>query len=88
MMGWNHGLWGMGGWGLFGGLFALFLSVALLAALIGAVVWLWRRSDSTLTKVSASRGSAEEILRMRYARGELTREEFNSAMVDLSGSEE
>lgn len=62
MMGWNHSLWGMGGWGLLGGLLDLFLIVVLLAVLTGLVVWLWRRSDSTLTKVSASRGSAEEIL--------------------------
>jgi len=86
-MGFYHGPWGMGGWGLFGGMFVLFFFVGLLAASIGLVAWLWRRSD-TAPKTPESQQSAQEILRIRYARGELIREEFKSAMEDLSRSEQ
>ena len=82
MMGF-HGFGGMGAWGLLGGLFALFPAIALLAVLAGLAIWLWRRSDSRLVKAPMSQQSPREILKMRYARGELSREEFQSAMQDL-----
>jgi len=82
MMGF-HGFGGMGGWGLLGALLALFPFVASLAVLAGLAIWLWRRSDSKLVKAPMSQQSPQEILKLRYARGELSREEFQSAMQDL-----
>lgn len=83
MMGF-HGFGGMGGWGLLGGLFGLFPAIVLLAVLVGLATWLWRRSDSKLVKAPMSQQSPQEILKLRYARGELTREEFQSATQDLN----
>lgn len=59
---------------LLGGVFWL----ALLAVIVATVVWLirtmpGRRSDNAL-----------DILRERYARGEITREEFEARRRDLS----
>lgn len=82
MMGF-HGFGGMGGWGLLGGVLVLLPAIALLAVLAGLAIWLWRRSDSKLVKAPLSQQSPQEILKMRYARGELSREEFQSAMQDL-----
>ena len=84
---------GMGGLGLFGGLFSLVLSIGLLAVLVLLGIWLWRKVSPTLSSEmtaqpltetrSVGSQSAREILQVRYARGELTREEYLAMLRDL-----
>jgi putative membrane protein len=78
--GWGmHPMWWMGGaWGI-GMMFMMFLFwILVIVGLVFAVRWLVsegkeRRSDSAL-----------EILRQRYARGEINKEEFEAKKKDLS----
>ena len=72
-MGWMGGFWGIGMMFMM-----LFFWVLILAGLVLGVRWLLsqdreRRSDSAL-----------EILRQRYARGEINKEEFEAKKKDLS----
>jgi putative membrane protein len=78
------------GWGVIALLGVLF-SIALLLLVILAVVWLARNLGSDggqrrATPPEASRqGAAREVLDMRYARGEIGREEYLQARRDLEG---
>ncbi len=77
MMGWGSGGLGMGiGW-----LFMLLFWGLIIVAGVFLVRWLWDQGRP------ASRGeggeSALEILRRRYARGEIDREEFEAKKRDL-----
>jgi len=67
------GMMGYGGWWLLVG--ALFW-ILILVALILAIYWLYRN-------IRGSGGSAIEILRQRYARGEMSKKEFDEKMKDL-----
>ncbi|OGO06270.1 MAG: hypothetical protein A2Y73_02975 [Chloroflexi bacterium RBG_13_56_8] len=87
IMGWGHWFGGMGGWGMLGGLVGLFFLFLVLAAFVVLIVWLWRRSEAGVPRMRAGEGSALEILERRYARGELTREEFEQMREDLGRSE-
>ena len=74
-----HPMWWMGGaWGI-GMMFMMLLFWALIiAALVLGIRWLKREGRDR-------RGdSALEILRQRYARGEINKEEFEAKKKDLS----
>jgi putative membrane protein len=76
-MGWH---WGDGAewWGMGLGMVAW---IILLAAAIGLVVWLVNRGNG---QRSVDRGgSAEEILRHRFASGEIDAEEYKSRLAVL-----
>jgi putative membrane protein len=89
---------GMGGLGLLGSLLSTLLIVGLLVGLVFLGIWLWRSGGAARTgKFGASVGpsswtqpsgagqpTAREILQTRYARGELTREEYQSMLQDLA----
>jgi putative membrane protein len=84
----GHGLW----WGFLGGFFPLVLFLAL----VGLLVWAIMRTTSqrpvpagTLTPTApvARPDTALEEVRLRYARGEMSREEFLQRWGDLSGGE-
>jgi putative membrane protein len=72
-MGWMGGMWGIGM------MFMMLLFwILVIAALVLGVRWLMsdqkeRRSDSAM-----------EILRQRFARGEINKEEFDAKKKDLS----
>ena len=78
--GWGmHPMWWMGGaWGI-GMMFMMLLFwILIIAGLVFAVRWL-------MTEGKERRGdSAMEILRQRYARGEINKEEFEARKKDLS----
>ena len=77
MMGWGGGGLGLAGGGL---LMLLFWGVLIVAAVVG-VRWLWDQG-----RPAAGRGREEsslEILKRRYARGEIGREEFELKKGDL-----
>ena len=74
--------WGGGGAGLVGGglLMLLFWGVLIVGVVVG-VRWLWDQG-----RPAAGRGREEsslEILKRRYARGEIGREEFELKKRDL-----
>jgi putative membrane protein len=79
-----------GGMGLLGVLSTL-LTLGLVAGLLFAGIWLWRRFGAaegvgSWTRAQAvARMPAREILQTRYARGELTREEYQRMLQDLGG---
>jgi len=85
-MWWNMGHdWGWGGWIIMALLMALFWGGMILFA-----VWVVRsllaagpaRRDAPPPDLSAGR-TASDILKERYARGEITREEYNQMRDDL-----
>ncbi len=81
-MGWGGG-WGYGGGlgMLFGGVFMLLFWGLIIAGVVVGVRWLVQQGDGGRRRDTA--GSALEILRQRYARGEIDREEFEARKRDL-----
>ena len=71
MYGWDAA--GLGGWWMLAGMGIFALTV------LGSVWLIVRRPRSE----GRSRSAAEELLRERFARGELTREQFDEAKVRL-----
>ena len=84
------GFGGMGSWGLFGGLFSWILTIGLLVGLVFLGIWLWRRfgpvegSAAWTQSPTARQPSPLDVLQARYARGELTREEYQMMQQDLA----
>jgi putative membrane protein len=78
-MDWSQAPW-FWGMGMLLGIVVFFLFwVLVLAGLVLLVRWLWVQARPT-TKAD---DSALEILKRRYARGEITREEFEAIRRDL-----
>jgi putative membrane protein len=81
---------GMGGLGLIGGLFSTLLTIGVLVGLVFLGIWLWRKYGASEGIASwtqpheTRKMSAREILQTRYARGELTREEYQDMLQDLA----
>ena len=74
MMNWGWGNYGMGGYG-FGWLFMILFWALVILGIIYLVKVLAGGSRKSPTKETA-----EDILKKRFARGELSREEFEEAM--------
>lgn len=79
---------GFGSFGLVGGLIGLLINVAIIVGVILLVVWAVQKfSGSSNRGVTASPSqslSAREVLDIRYAKGELTREEYQRMLSDIS----
>jgi putative membrane protein len=82
---WHMGPGMMYGWGMgwFGGIFMILFWVLVLVALVFGIKWLVQstKGDSRSTQTGASR--ALEILKERYARGEINKQEFEEKKKDL-----
>ncbi len=82
MMGWGgYGGFGMG-MGIVGGLFMLLFWGLIIVGLVMLVRWLWDQ-----TRHGASPGAIEaplDILKRRYARGEIGKEEYDRMKQDLT----
>ena len=73
---------GFGWWGIMNLIFGLIL----LAMVIIAAIWVVRRLLASRTPAStAGVATPEAILKERYARGEITREEYLSMLQDIRG---
>jgi putative membrane protein len=85
MMG-GGGMMGWGGFGLLGGLIGLIFNLAVIAGVVALVIWAVKRATSGNTNWSnpSSNESPREILQRRYARGEITREQFQQMLQDVS----
>ena len=83
--GWHMGPGMMGGWGMgwFGGIFMILFWILILVGLVFLIKWLIQ----TTGRGQASSGGgnrALEILKERYARGEIDKAEFETMKLDLS----
>jgi putative membrane protein len=74
-MWWNWGNW----WGM--GLMTLFM-VLFWGGVIALIIWLIARSRRN--QVSGEKSGPIEIAKERYAKGEITREQFEQLKKDLS----
>ena len=84
MMDWGGGMWGGGMWIMF------LFSVAFLVAVIVGIVFVVRALSGSGAggdhQVSPrERETPEELVRRRYASGEIDREEYEQKLRDLSG---
>ena len=82
--------WGMpyygGGLGVGGMLFGLLAGLLVLLALAAILYWLLRRAprSSVASTPAVLALSPQEVASLRYARGELTREQYQQLLADLN----
>ena len=81
--GMGPGMMGWGGVGWFGPLFMVLFWVLIIVLIVLLIRWLLS-SNHLKTTGAAQADSALEILRQRYARGEIDKEEFDAKKKDLS----
>ena len=83
MMGWG----GYGGFGWIGMILNLVITVAVIIGIVWLVIWMVRRAgangQSTFGSVTGAQ-SPREIVQARYARGEITRDEYQEILADLN----
>jgi putative membrane protein len=79
--GWGHGPWMMGGYGMgwFGGIFMVVFWIVVIVGIIFLIRWLVQSTRGG----SGSAESALEILKRRYAAGEINKKEFEQKKKDL-----
>jgi len=78
---WNG--WGPGGWGMgFGGIFMILFWVVVVVGVVALIRWLMQQQGPGERR-SRGDGTALEILRERYARGEIGREDYERMKRDL-----
>ena len=78
-----------GSFGLMGGLIGLLFNIAILVGFVLLVVWVVQKFAGSSSRGSQAVSpkqspSAREILDMRYARGELTRDEYQTMLHDIA----
>ena len=76
------GMHGFGGMGLFGGWIGLLFNFAIIIGIVILVVWAVKRFTSG--SVSSGSQTPREILQARYARGEITRDQYQQILQDLN----
>jgi len=92
MMGGFGSGFGSGGFGLLGGIIGLVFNIAILVGIVLLVVWAVKQFGGRGTSVGnlttdhnmAPLPSAREILSTRYAKGEISREEYQAMLQDIS----
>lgn len=70
------------GWGIAWTIFIFVFVIAIIIGVILLIVWLVRRTNYS-GQVPTKTGDAIDILRQRYAKGEITREEFEKIKKDI-----
>ena len=77
MMMWPNMMGGLfSGWGLIWMIFVFIFIAAIIIGTILLIVWLVKRVNYTGESFKAKGSNALEILKERYARGEITKKEF------------
>lgn len=79
---------GFGGFGLIGMVFNLVITVGVIVGVVLLIMWLVRQTGSSRSGFSGQRGAdasltPTEILKRRYAQGEITREQYQQMLADL-----
>ena len=85
--GWQYGGWGMMGPGMMGGYGTMFLMPILWIVVLGLIIWAVVaavRPGESSGSGSATTSSALEVLKKRYARGEINKEEYDEKKKDLT----
>ena len=82
---WHMGPGMMGGWGMgwFGGIFMIVFWVLVVVGLIFLIKWLVQNTKSGSHSSLSSPSGALDILKERYARGEIDKQEFEEKKRDL-----
>jgi putative membrane protein len=82
---WHMGRWMMGDWGMgwFGMLFMLLFWVLVIVGIVFMVRWLVRNTGNRGHSGISTGSQALEILKERFARGEISRDEFESMKKDI-----
>jgi len=80
---------GFGSFGLMGGLIGLLFNIAIIVGIVLLIVWAvkqFNRSPGASSQAPSANQplSAREILDVRYVRGELSREEYQTRLSDIS----
>jgi len=73
-------MFGFGGWGVF--LFGFVFFALFLVGLIILIVWAVRQGKTNQAR-NGSQSTPEQILKERYAKGEITRKEYQDMMKDI-----
>lgn len=75
-----------GGLGIFGGLIGMIFNLAIIIGIVLLVIWAVRRLSSGTTHWNQVRDAQtpREILQTRYARGEITRDQYQQMLQDLN----
>ena len=83
----GFGFGGFGTFGLIGWILNLVISIGLIVGIVLFVVWLVKRvntgGSSFAAPARSGQPSPQEILKMRYAQGEITREQYQQMLEDL-----
>lgn len=82
-MGWGTSMMWGGGW--FGGIFMILFWILLIVGIIALVRWIIASNRTSGTGVPSTAVSALEILKQRYAKGEIDRDQFIAMKRDLEG---
>jgi putative membrane protein len=77
------GMHGFGGMGLFGGWIGLLFNLAIIIGIVILVVWAVKRFTSGNASPGRKAQSPREIVQARYARGEITRDQYQQMLSDL-----
>ena len=80
MMG-GGGMMTFGGMGLLGGLIGLIFNLAIVVGIVVLIVWAVKRFSNG--NLSTGGQTPREILQTRYARGEITRDQYQQMLSDL-----
>lgn len=82
---WHIGSRMMGGWGMgwFGGIFMVILSALIIIGVVYLIKWLVDSSRTASKDTAGNASRALDILKERYARGEIDRKEFEEKKKDL-----
>ncbi|MBI1794130.1 MAG: SHOCT domain-containing protein [Chloroflexi bacterium] len=80
------GMDGLGGFGLLGGLLGLIFNLAIIIGIVILIVWAVKRFTSGTANLNQPSGSQSprDILQARYARGEITRDQYQQMLQDLN----
>jgi len=78
----NGSNYGYGGWGMMNWIGGGFMMIAFWALLIILIVWIVREMKGNSSHKSSS--DALDILKERYAKGEISKEEFEAKKKNLS----
>ncbi len=84
---WHMGPGMMGGYGIlgwFGGILGLVIWILIIVGLIYLIRWLIQNTKTQSGTAAGNSTKAMDILRERYARGEIDRQEFEAKKKDLT----
>lgn len=83
---WHMGPGMMDGWGMgwFGGIFMIVIWVLVIVGLVFLIKWLVQSTKGDSEPAQGGSSRALDILKERYARGEIDRQEFEEKKRDLS----